>query len=77
MLFTNFMKAAFNLLFGYDINAVLDQEEHRWPSSLEGVPVPHRDEWDTFVCPEAHFSLAGHVPSRTLGSWRYRRFGAV
>ena len=53
-----------------------DSEERKWRAP-DGVSSSLYDDADSFACPETFLSLTGQVPSRTLGSWRYRRFGAI
>ncbi|EJF57537.1 hypothetical protein DICSQDRAFT_173876 [Dichomitus squalens LYAD-421 SS1] len=78
MAFADFFKAAFGIIFGYDLDAALFylQEERKRPESVLDY-VPCDDSLDCFACPPPHLSLSRPSPSHTFAGWKYRRFGAV
>ncbi|RDX49290.1 hypothetical protein OH76DRAFT_1483240 [Lentinus brumalis] len=75
MSFTNFLKAAFAIIYGYDVDTVTTT--HQWKErefAMDYAPFPSEDDLNGF---QPYLSLSGHVPSRPMSIWRHRRFAAI
>ncbi|PIL33458.1 hypothetical protein GSI_04081 [Ganoderma sinense ZZ0214-1] len=79
MTLADFMKAAFGVVFGYDLDAIVAvfDEEHRRSGSLSTGDRASLEDMDCFGYPQPYFSLSGQVPSRPFVAWSSRRSGAV
>ncbi|RPD57748.1 hypothetical protein L226DRAFT_573548 [Lentinus tigrinus ALCF2SS1-7] len=84
MSLTSFIKAAFAIIYGYDIDTVTAAQPAResWqqrelvPYAGDYAPAPFPSEEDLNGF-QPYFSLSGHMPSRAMSIWRNRRFAAV
>ncbi|KAI0628978.1 hypothetical protein C8Q77DRAFT_1161596 [Trametes polyzona] len=66
------MKAAFNFVFGPQLEILSPPEEERGRAgALDGTPVVYNvEEWDVLAFAQPHFSLTGQVPTHLIPSWR-------
>ncbi|KAI0696668.1 hypothetical protein C8T65DRAFT_743485 [Cerioporus squamosus] len=80
MSLTSFLKAAFAIIYGYDVDTVTTTSpwEERTgkpaPCTSDYAPFPSEDDFNGF---QPYLSLSGHVPSRSLSIWSSRRFAAI
>ncbi|TFK81296.1 hypothetical protein K466DRAFT_667202 [Polyporus arcularius HHB13444] len=78
MSLTSFLKAAFAIIYGYDVDTVTTtnqwKEGEPAPFAMDYAPFPSEDDLNGF---QPYLSLSGHVPSRSLSIWRHRRFAAI
>ncbi|KAI0776278.1 hypothetical protein BD413DRAFT_470046 [Trametes elegans] len=73
MTFTDIMKAAFNFVFGLELDTrdPTPEEERRYAGAVDGTPTSTlNEEWEALAFPQAHISLGGQVPTHTFSAWR-------
>ncbi|KAI0669700.1 hypothetical protein C8Q78DRAFT_1080390 [Trametes maxima] len=71
MTITDVMKAAFNFVFGLQLDTLPPPEDERkHAGALDGTPTLFNEEWEALAFPPPHFSLTGQVPTHIIPSWR-------
>ncbi|KAH9855994.1 hypothetical protein C2E23DRAFT_882738 [Lenzites betulinus] len=73
MTFIDVMKAAFDFVFGLQLETLLPPEdERRDVGASDSTPAPRYldEELGALALPQPYFSLTGQVPTRIISVWR-------
>ncbi|KAI0827925.1 hypothetical protein BC628DRAFT_1418034 [Trametes gibbosa] len=73
MTFTSVMIAAFNFVFGFQLETLPPPEDERQHAgAVDGTPMPRflDEELEAMMLPQPFFSLTGQVPTRIISAWR-------
>ncbi|KAL7277826.1 hypothetical protein ACG7TL_008770 [Trametes sanguinea] len=69
--FTDVMKAAFNFVFGLQLETLPPAEDERkHAGALDWAPTPVDHDWEAVAFPQPYFSLTGQIPTHIIPAWR-------